>query len=295
MVNVKSTLEEALPENALENDASLGLDLFSWFSERITTKSGSKYKNVKTAITNALLDVEIPTILGSPDSFPYPITRSTVLAGEYRVNAYNTDHAGRNVNQASEAQIKDRSSGVDLVQALRYPCHIHTDGSCWVHPVELTCTCGVHWNGSTSPQLTGDVGTEFHNKYNSGMHLVKKTAYLAMSKHGAYLAGYKSPTRNSGSGRSGGFKEVAYRYVSTCDCGRKSCKGNASCPLGDLPCMYTVVNTKFHGAVCVILDPRNDDYNALVQHLGSQVGGVQNLVIERFPFSRSSLPAGGDN
>jgi len=62
-----------------------------------------------------------------------------------------------------------------------------------------------------------------------------------------------------------------------------------------LPCMYTVVNTKFHGAVCVILDPRNDDYNALVQHLGSQVGGVQNLVIERFPFSRSSLPAGGDN
>jgi len=289
MENRSVILKEALTEIALDGEEVNELLLSSWFGDVITTKDGSKYRTIHNMIQYGLPTVRIPVVFGSTDSYKHPALRSSLLQGDWRANVYNIDHSGRVVNTESDNQEKDRRShSSDLTTGLRFPCHIHQDGSCFVNPLNGLTTCGLIWDASTTPRLTGDIAKSLHQAVNTGLHMEKKTHILSTDLNGrVYIGKTKTLRVNSGAGKTGGFKDFATRYVSTCsECGSKSCKANnENKPCGDKPMRYTLVWSNVSGLVQVGLDPRQDTYDDIRNYLAAAVGGPENLVIRTVPFS----------
>jgi len=289
MENRSVILKEALTEIALDGEEVNELVLSSWFGDVITTKDGSKYRTIHNMIQYGLPTVRIPVVFGSTDSYKHPALRSSLLQGDWRANVYNIDHNGRVVNTESDNQEKDRRShSSDLTTGLRFPCQLHQDGSCFVNPLNGLTTCGIAWDASTTPRLTGDIAKSLHQTVNTGLHMEKKTHILGLDYRGEVHIGKTKTLRvNSGAGKTGGFKDFATRYVSTCsECGSKSCKANnEDKPCGDKPMLYTLVWSIQSGLCQVGIDERLDDSEDIIKSLSEYVGGYENLVIRRVPFS----------
>lgn len=289
MVSAMITIEDALRMIAVDGEEVSELVLASWFGELITTKEGLRYKTIHNMINHGLGRVVIPVVNGMSDSLKHPALRSSLLEGDWRANVYNKDHAGRIINSTSEEQEKERrSNAADLTTGLRYPCHVCTDGACFVNPYNGFTTCGLIWDNSTTEVLTGDIAKTLHQAVNTGLLMAKKTHVLGLDYRGqVYIGKTKTLRVNSGAGKTGGFKDFASRYVSTCDaCGSKSCKANNDAkPCGDKPMRYTLVWSNVSGLVQVGLDERQDTYEEVLSILGAAVGGSDNLVIRTRPFS----------
>jgi uncharacterized protein (DUF983 family) len=293
MVSATITIEDALRTIAVDGEQVSELVLASWFGELITTKEGLRYKTIHNMINHGLGRVLIPVVNGMSDSLKHPALRSTLLEGDWRANVYNKDHAGRIINSTSEEQEKvRRSNAADLTTGLRYPCHVCTDGACFVNPYNGYTTCGLVWDNSTTETLTGDIAKTLHQAVNTGLTMSKKTHVLDLDYRGQVFIGKTKTLRvNSGAGKTGGFKDFATRYVSTCSaCGSKSCKANnKDKPCGDKPMLYTLVWSNVSGLVQVGLDRRQDSFSDILDQLSESVGGSDKLVIRPRPFSHLDI------
>lgn len=295
MVSAMLSIEDALRMIAVDGEEVSELVLASWFGELITTKEGLRYKTIHHMINHGLGRVLIPVVGGMTDSLKHPALRSSLLEGDWRANVYNKDHAGRIINSTSEEQEKvRRSNAADLTTGLRFPCQVCTDGACFVNPYNGINTCGLNWDGSTSLTLTGDIAKTLHQAVNTGLRMPKKTHVLNLNILGQVVIGKTKTLRvNSGAGKTGGFKDFATRYVSTCsECGNKSCKANnENKPCGNKPMRYTLVWSLTSGLVQVGLDPRLDSYDNILNQLSAAVGGAENLVIRTRPFTHLGVTA----
>ncbi len=272
------------------------VELVVWFSENLLTIDGQHYKTVSGAIRHGLHRVRIPLVEWVARSNIVfdghnPAFFSKVLQGTSRASAYNRNHFGRVVNMALTDV--SRVTSVDLVTGLRAKCRCG-DEACFIHTWEKVGGCGLPALGNEPMGITGDIAPEYHRNAHFG--LIKATAKRVV--HQVPILGVlggrlhlgknmKVATQRSGTGKSGGNKPAAFRYITTgtyC-CHKRQCDG--TCGGFDTHLVFTLVMTQY-GVTQVAIDPRTSNVAEVISLLEAQVG---NVVVSATPFTTF----GGDN
>ncbi len=283
------------------NSTVPSVELVGWFSENLVTLSGGSYKTVNGAIRHGLHRVRIPLVdWFAANNIEFdgqdPAFFSRVTDGTSRASAYNKDHFGRVVNMALTDF--NRVTSVDLVTGLRAKCRCD-DEACFIHTWEKEGGCGLPALGNEPMCITGDIAPEYHRNAHFG--LIKTTARRVVhqvpilgvryDKEGnparLVVVGMRVATQRSGAGKSGGFKSVAFRYITTdpWGCGKSKCDG--TCGGFDTHLLFTLVMTQY-GVTQMAIDPRTSNVADVVSLLEAQVG---NVVVSATPFTTF----GGDN
>ncbi len=269
-------LKEEITANA---DASVLASLALWFRSQMATKEGGEYKTMWQAIKFGLKQVRVPVVKGFVDSAPNPALRTTVADGTTRASAYNIDHTGKVVNTALESAYRERKTGTELHTGLRPQCDCGRDG-CWVHRTEhIGGLCGQYKNpASMNWVLDGSLAPEFHKKVNAGTWKGRVPEITSIGNQLWFSGNAYTANKRSGAGRSGGFKNVAFRYATTCPdgCGKKTCFGLCQ---PDSHMRFALVESEDVGLVMGLVNPRNPRYENTMSLLKKQ--GAE---IKEYPF-----------
>ena len=264
-----SDIGEAITMNA---DAGVLASLALWFRASMATKEGGEYQTLWQAIKYGLKQVRFPFVYGMTMTSDDPALRTVVADGNTRASVYNIDHTGKVVNTALETAYRERKTGTELHTGLRPQCDCGTDG-CWVHRTENRGgLCGQYKDpASMNWVLDGSLAPQYHRKIDGGTFKGKVPTIIALGDT-LYFDDAKTLYQRSGTGRSGGFKKVAFRYATTCPdgCGKKTCFGQCQ---PDSHMRFTLVQS-WHGLTMVGVDPRHHRYEdtmSLLKNLGAEV------------------------
>lgn len=256
-------------------DASMLASLALWFRSQMATKEGGEYKTMWSAIKYGLKQVKVPFVTGFVDTYDNPASRTVVADGNTRASAYNLDHTGKVVNTALESAYRERKTGTELHTGLRPKCDCGIEG-CWVHLSErIGGLCRQPKNPDAMEWvLDGSLAPQYHKKVNAGTYRGRVPTITAIGNNLWFTTTTRTLYKRSGAGRSGGFKNVAFRYATTClgpqGCGKKTCFGQCR---DDSHMRFTLVQSDY-GLVMAGVDPREDGYEntmSLLKKLGAEV------------------------
>ena len=256
-------------------DASILASLALWFRSQMATKEGGEYKTMWQAIKFGLKQVKVPFVRGWVNTSSNPALRTVVADGNTRASAYNIDHTGKVTNPALESAYRQRKTGTELHTGLRPQCDCGTEG-CWVHRTENRGgLCGQPKNpASMNWVLDGSLAPQYHKKVNAGTWKGRVPTITSIGNQLWFTTTSRTLYKRSGAGRSGGFKNVAFRYATTCTgsagCGKKTCFGQCQ---SDSHMRFTLVDSDY-GLVMAGIDPREDGYEntvSLLKSLGAEI------------------------